>query len=104
MLRDALQRSNTIENTVPDTLRGLQRIPCPAGSNLFNLAQSYFPQTPMTSQVHILNLHALLVVVFWKVLAETVGLHDVFRMRSPVMRCLGIVLPHKQRLRGGVVG
>lgn len=30
------------------------------------------------------------------------GLHDVFRVRSPVTNRLRTVLPHKQRLRGGV--
>ena len=57
-------------------------------------------------QLHHLNLHALLVVVLWKVLAETVGLGlpDVFRRRNLVMNGLGMVLPYKQRLRDGVVG
>lgn len=32
------------------------------------------------------------------------GLHDVFRVRSPVTNGLRTVLLHKQRLRGGVVG
>ena len=60
----------------------------------------------MTPQVHLLNLHALLVVVLWKVLAETVGLglHGVFRVRNLVMNGLGMVLLYKQRLRDGVVG
>ena len=47
-----------------------------------------------------------MVVVVWKVLAETVGLgvHGVFRVRNLMMNGLGMVLPYKQRLRDGVVG
>lgn len=56
----------------------------------------------MPPHVHLFNLHDLLVVVLGKVLYETVGLHDVFRVRSPVTNRLRIVLLHKQRLRGGV--
>ena len=37
------------------------------------LAAEILP-TSTTPQVHLLNLHGLLVAVLWKVLAETVGL------------------------------
>lgn len=32
------------------------------------------------------------------------GLHDVFRVRSPVINSLKTIVPHKQRLGGGGVG
>lgn len=61
----------------------------------------FFPQ-PHATHVHLLNWPDLLIVVLWKILYETMGLHDPFRVRGPVTNSLRTVLPHKQRLRGGV--
>lgn len=69
------------------------------------MAQCAFPNllnhrilpTSTIPQVHLLNLHALLVVVLWKVLAETVGLGlIVSRVRNLVMNGLGMVLPYNR--------
>lgn len=61
---------------------------CLAENNLFNLTLSYVvSQTalsvemllnPHATHIHLFNLHDLLVVVLWKGLYETVGLHEVF--------------------------
>lgn len=83
---------------------------CPAENNLFNLILSYVvSQTILAMEmflnpphVHLFNLHDLLVVVLWKVLYETVCLHDVFRVRGPVTNRLRTVLLQKQRLKDGV--